>query len=28
MEMGFPRVKALKGGFDAWVGAGYPLEDK
>jgi rhodanese-related sulfurtransferase len=25
---GFQRVKALVGGFDAWVEAGYPLEPK
>jgi len=25
---GFKDVKALKGGFDAWVMAGYPVELK
>ncbi len=26
MKKGYTRVSALKGGFDAWVKAGYPLE--
>jgi rhodanese-related sulfurtransferase len=28
MNKGFTNVKALKGGFDAWAMAGYPLEAK
>jgi len=28
MEEGFQKVSALKGGFDAWKKAGYPLERK
>jgi rhodanese-related sulfurtransferase len=28
MEHGFKDVYALKGGFDAWREAGYPLEPK
>ena len=27
MERGFTRVRPLAGGFDAWVAAGYELED-
>ena len=27
-EKGFPRAFALRGGFDAWVAAGYPVEQK
>jgi rhodanese-related sulfurtransferase len=27
-EKGFPRTLALRGGFDAWVAAGYPIEPK
>jgi len=27
-ELGFERVFALKGGWDAWVQAGYPTEKK
>lgn len=26
MEMGYPKVIALEGGFQAWAGAGYPVE--
>src|SRR5437773_3465847 len=25
---GYPRVFALRGGLDAWVAAGYPIEEK
>ncbi len=25
-RMGFPDAHALTGGFDAWTGAGYPVE--
>jgi rhodanese-related sulfurtransferase len=25
---GYPRVFALRGGFDAWVASSYPLEEK
>ena len=28
MNKGFANVKALKGGFDAWAMAGYPVEPK
>jgi rhodanese-related sulfurtransferase len=28
MQKGFQNVKALKGGYDAWVKAGYPLDRK
>ena len=28
MEKGYSRVFALRGGFDAWVAAGYPIEMK
>jgi 3-mercaptopyruvate sulfurtransferase SseA len=28
MEMGFPQVLVLKGGYSAWKKAGYPLEPK
>jgi len=28
MAEGFKKVSALKGGFDAWKAAGYPLERK
>jgi rhodanese-related sulfurtransferase len=28
MEMGFPQVMVLKGGYGAWKKAGYPLEPK
>jgi len=28
MKNGFQRVKVLKGGFDAWVKAGGPVEKK
>jgi len=28
MEKGYSRVFALRGGFDAWVAAGYPIETK
>jgi len=28
MEEGFKKVSALKGGFDAWKKAGYPMERK
>jgi len=28
MSKGFQNVKALKGGFKAWVDAGYPVETK
>jgi rhodanese-related sulfurtransferase len=28
MEHGFKNVRALKGGFNAWQEAGYPLESK
>ena len=27
MAMGYTEVSALKGGFKAWVDAGYPLEE-
>jgi len=27
-QKGVLRTFALRGGFDAWVGAGYPLEEK
>ena len=27
-EKGYPRAFALRGGFDAWIGAGYPIEEK
>jgi len=27
-ELGFERVFALKGGWDAWVQGGYPTEKK
>jgi rhodanese-related sulfurtransferase len=27
-ENGYSRIFALRGGFDAWVAAGYPLETK
>ena len=27
-EKGYPRAFALRGGFDAWVGSGYPVEEK
>jgi len=27
-ENGYPRVFALRGGFDAWAAAEYPLEEK
>jgi 3-mercaptopyruvate sulfurtransferase SseA len=27
MEKGFTRVRPLAGGFDAWVAAGFELED-
>lgn len=26
LERGFPSVKPLAGGFDAWVAAGFPTE--
>jgi len=28
MELGFPQVMVLKGGYGAWKRAGYPLEPK
>jgi 3-mercaptopyruvate sulfurtransferase SseA len=28
MAMGYPKVYALKGGWDAWKKAGYPVEPK
>jgi len=28
MELGFPKVSALKGGWAAWEKAGYPTEPK
>ena len=28
MEMGFPQVMILKGGYAAWKSAGYPMEPK
>jgi len=28
LDHGFKNVYALKGGFDAWYKAGYPLEPK
>jgi len=27
MEKGFTLVRPLKGGFEAWVEAGYPVEN-
>jgi rhodanese-related sulfurtransferase len=27
-EKGYPRVFALRGGLDAWVASGYPIEEK
>jgi rhodanese-related sulfurtransferase len=27
-QKGYARVFALRGGFDAWVAAGYPVEEK
>jgi rhodanese-related sulfurtransferase len=27
-QAGYPRVFALRGGFDAWVAAEYPVEEK
>lgn len=27
-EKGYPRVFALRGGFDAWVASEYPVEEK
>jgi len=27
-EKGYPRAFALRGGFDAWIAAGYPTETK
>jgi len=28
MQMGFPQVMALKGGWEEWQKAGYPTEAK
>jgi 3-mercaptopyruvate sulfurtransferase SseA len=28
MEMGYPRVSALKGGWIEWEKSGYPIEKK
>ncbi|MBI4188007.1 MAG: rhodanese-like domain-containing protein [Chloroflexi bacterium] len=28
LEYGFENVYPLKGGFDAWLKAGYPVESK
>jgi len=27
-DKGYQRVFALRGGFDAWVASGYPVEEK
>ncbi len=27
-EMGFPQVMILKGGYSAWLKAGYPMDQK
>jgi rhodanese-related sulfurtransferase len=27
IDRGFTLVRPLAGGFDAWVGAGYPVEE-
>ena len=27
LEKGFTKVTPIKGGFEAWVAAGYPVED-
>jgi rhodanese-related sulfurtransferase len=28
LELGYKNVWALKGGFDAWLNAGFPVERK